>query len=44
MLFRSLVGIVGHIKVRWDHKRVIMFHDNKGQGSTLRLKDLKHKS
>ena len=35
-----LVGIVVPIKVRWDHKRVTVFHDNKGQGSTLRSKDL----
>ena len=35
-----LVGIVVLIKVRWDHKRVIVFYDNRGQGSTLRSKDL----
>ena len=35
-----LVGIVVPIKVRWDHKRVTVFHDNMGQGSTLRSKDL----
>ena len=34
------IGIVVPIKVRWDHKRVIVFHDNKSQGSTLRSKDL----
>ena len=34
------MGIVVPIKVRWDHKKVIVFHDNRGQGSTLRLRDL----
>ena len=34
------VGIVVPIKVRWDHKRVTVFHDNMGQGSTLQSKDL----
>ena len=34
------VGIVVPIKVRWDHKRVTVFHDNRGQGSALRSKDL----
>ena len=34
------VGIIVPIKVSWDHKRVIVFHDNRGQGLTLRLKDL----
>ena len=34
------VGIVIPIKVRWDRKRVTVFHDNRGQGSTLRSKDL----
>ena len=34
------MGILVPIKVRWDHKRVIVFHDNKGQGSTLRSRDL----
>ena len=36
-----LVGIIVPIKVRWDNKRVNMFHDSRGQGLTLRLKDLK---
>ena len=35
------VGIVVPIKVRWDHKRVTVFHDNRDQGSTLRSKALK---
>ena len=35
-----LVGIVISIKVRWDYKKVTVFHDNRGQGSTLRSKDL----
>ena len=35
-----LIGIVVPIKVRWDHKRVTVFHDNRDQGSTLRSKDL----
>ena len=35
-----LVGIIVHIKVRQDHKRVTVFHDNRGQGSTLRSMDL----
>ena len=35
------VGIVVLIKVRWDYKRVTVFHDNKGQELTLRSKDLK---
>ena len=35
------IGIVVPIKVRWDHKRVTVFYDNRGQGSTLRSKDLK---
>ena len=34
------VGIVIPIKVRWNNKRVTIFHDNRGQGSTLRSKDL----
>ena len=34
------IGIVGPIKVRWDHKRVTVFHDNRDQGSILRSKDL----
>ena len=34
------VGIIVPIKVRWDHKKVTVFHDNKGQGSTLRSNDL----
>ena len=28
------------IKMRWDHKRVTVFHENRGQGLTLRSKDL----
>ena len=39
-----LVSIVVPIKVRWDHKRVTMFHDRRGQGSTLRSKDLKNRA
>ena len=35
-----LIGIVVPIKVRRDHKIVTVFHDNRGQGSTLRSKDL----
>ena len=34
------VSIVVPIKVRWDHKRVTVFHDSRDQGSTLRSKDL----
>ena len=34
------IDIVVPIKVRRDHKRVTVFHDNRGQGSTLRSKDL----
>ena len=34
------VGIVVPIKVRWDHKRVTVFHESRGQGSTLRSKYL----
>ena len=34
------VGIIVPIKVRWDQKRVTVFHDNRGKGSTLRSKDL----
>ena len=32
--------IVIPIKVRWDDKRVNVFPDNRGQGSTFRSKDL----
>ena len=35
-----LVGIIVPIKMRWDCKRVTVFHDNRGQRSTLRSKDL----
>ena len=35
-----LVGIIVSIKVRWDHKRVTVLHDNRGQGLTFRSKDL----
>ena len=36
-----IVNFIGvPIKVRRNHKRVIVFHDNRGQGSTLRSKDL----
>ena len=35
-----LLGIVVPTKVRWDHKRMAVFHDNRGQGSTVRSKDL----
>ena len=34
------ISIVVPIKMRWDHKRVTVFHNNRGQGSTLRSKDL----
>ena len=34
------IGIVVPIKVRRDHKRMTLFHDNKSQGSTLRSNDL----
>ena len=34
------IDIVVPIKVRRDHKRVTVFHDNRGQGSTLRSKHL----
>ena len=34
------VGIVVPIKVRWDRKRLTVFHDNRSQGSTLRSNDL----
>ena len=39
-----LVGIVVPIKVRRNHKRVTMFHDNSGHGSSLRSKDLNTKA
>ena len=34
------IDIVIPIKVRMDHKRVTVFHDNRSQRSTLRSKDL----
>ena len=34
------ISIVIPIKVRWNNKRVFVFHDNWGQGSALRSKDL----
>ena len=37
------VGIVVPIKVRWDHKRVTVLHDNRGQGSTFRSNDQKNR-
>ena len=36
-----LISIVIPIKVRWNNKRVSLFHDNRGQGLALRSKDLK---
>ena len=39
-----LIGIVVPIKMRWDHKRMTVFHDNRGQGSILRSKDLNTKA
>ena len=38
------ISIVIPIKVRWNNKRVFVFHDNKGQWSTLRSKDLQQES
>ena len=38
------ISIVIPIKVRWNNKRVSMFHDNRGQGSAQRLKDLQQES
>ena len=38
------ISIIILIKVRWNNKRASVFHDNRGQGSTLRSKDLQQKS
>ena len=38
------ISIVIPIKVRWNNKRVSMFHDNRGQGSAQRSKDLQQES
>ena len=38
------IGIVVPIKVRWDYKKVTVFHDNRGQGSAPRSKDFQQKS
>ena len=38
------ICIVISIKVRWNNKRVSVFHDNMGQGSAFRLKDLQQES
>ena len=38
------ISIVIPIKVRWNNKRVFMFHDNRGQGSTQRSKDQQQES
>ena len=34
------ISIIIPIKVKWTNKRTTMFHDNRGQWSTLRSKDL----
>ena len=38
------ISIVSPIKVRWNNKKVFVFHDNRSQGSAQRSKDLKQKS
>ena len=38
------ISIIILIKVRWNNKRVFVFHDNRGQGSAQRLKDLQQES
>ena len=38
------ISIIILIKVRRNHLRVSMYHDNRGQGSAQRLKDQKQKS
>ena len=38
------ISIIIPIKVRWNNKRVSVFHDNRGQGSAQRSKDLQQES
>ena len=38
------ISIIIFIKVRWNNKRMSVFHDNRGQGSTQRSNDLQQES